>query len=136
MLQKLSFVEVLSAVHKKVEENTGLRCYDSIPNNEPVPFYFVEIVGQTPEPSKTMWKEKYQIFIHAFADGRNGSVPIFDLIQKLEEALTERIRIPEPFDLLMQTPTGVQRILIEEDGTKHAIMGYDIVICYGFKVKI
>lgn len=58
------------------------------------------------------------------------------MIQKLEEALTERIRIPEPFDLLMQTPTGVQRILIEEDGTKHAIMGYDIVICYGFKVKI
>ncbi|CAM3078134.1 hypothetical protein PALA104618_16040 [Paenibacillus larvae] len=60
MLQKLSFVEVLSAVQKKVEENTGLRCYDSIPNNEPVPFYFVEIVGQTPEPSKTMWKEKYR----------------------------------------------------------------------------
>lgn len=136
MLQKLSFVEVLSSVQKKVEENTRVRCYDSIPKNAVVPYYFVEIVGQAPEPSKTMWKEKYQIFIHAFADGSSGSIPIFDLIQKLEEALTERIRIPEQFDLLMQTPTGVQRIIREEDETKHAVMGYDIVVCYGFKTKI
>ena len=64
MIKKLSFTTVLAAVIKKVQDNTGLRCYDSVPENAPMPFYFAEIVGQIPDPSKTMWKEKYQIFIH------------------------------------------------------------------------
>lgn len=140
MIQKLSFTTVLAAVIKKVEENTCLRCYDGVPNNAPTPFYFAEIAGQIPDPSKTMWKERYQIFIHAFApgtkDGTSSSIYIFDAIQKLEESLTEAIEIPEDYELIMQTPTGVQQILDEQDGTKHAIMGYDFTIFYGYKMKI
>ncbi|OLS39139.1 DUF5072 family protein [Bacillus sp. MRMR6] len=136
MIKKLSFTTVLAAVIKKVQDNTGLRCYDSVPSNAPMPFYYAEIVGQVPDPSKTMWKERYQIFIHVFADGQNGSVPIFDAIQKLEEALSEEIELPEEYEVIMQTPTGVQQIMDEADGTKHAIMGYDFTIFYGYKMKI
>lgn len=136
MIQKLSFVTMLASVIKKVEENTGLRCYDSIPAEASSPFYHVEMVGQIPDPSKTMWKERYQIFIHVFAEGENGSVPVFDAIQKLEEALTEEIELPEEYEVVMQVPTGVQRILTESDGSKHAVMGYDFVVFYGYKMKI
>jgi len=136
MMQKLSFTTVLAAAIKKVEEKTGLRCYDKIPTDAPMPFYRAEMVGQIPEPSKTMWKETYQIFFHVFADGRNGSVPVFDAIQKLEEALTEAIELPEGYELIMQTPTGLQRIFDEEDGAKHAIIGYNFTVFYGYKIKI
>lgn len=136
MIQKLSFTTVLSSIIKKVEENTGLRCYDSIPADAPVPFYYAEIVGQLPDPSKTMLKERYQVFIHVFADGSNGSVPVFDGIQKLEEAMSEEIELPEDYEVVMQVPNGVQRIMDEEDKKKHAVMGYDFVIFYGYKMKI
>lgn len=136
MIQKLSFTTVLSSIIKKVEGKTGLRCYDSIPADAPVPFYFAEIVGQLPDPSKTMLKERYQVFIHVFADGSNGSVPVFNGIQKLEEALSEEIELPEEYEVVMQIPNGLQRIIDEPDGTKHAVMGYDFVIFYGYKMKI
>lgn len=136
MIQKLSFTTVLSSIIKKVEERTGLRCYDSIPADAPVPFYFAEIVGQLPDPSKTMLKERYQVFIHVFADGSNGSVPVFEGIQKLEESLSEEIELPEEYEIVMQIPNGLQRIIDEPDGIKHAVMGYDFVIFYGYKMKI
>lgn len=136
MIQKLSFTTVLSSIIKKVEEKTGLRCYDSIPTDAPVPFYFAEIVGQLPDPSKTMLKERYQVFIHVFADGSNGSVPVFEGIQKLEESLSEEIELPEEYEIVMQIPNGLQRIIDEPDGIKHAVMGYDFVIFYGYKMKI
>jgi len=132
----LSFTTVLSSIIRKVEENTGLRCYDSVPLNTPVPYYFAEIVGQLPDPSKTMLKERYQVFIHVFADGSNGSVPVFNEIQKLEEAMTEAIELSEEYEVILQVPSGVQRIIDEEDGSKHAVMGYDFVIFYGYKMKI
>lgn len=137
MLKKLSFVSVLAAVIQKVEQNTGKRCYDAVPKDAPMPYYYAEIVGQIPDPSKTMWKERYQVFIHAFAESPGGSsVQVFEAIQGLEEALTQEIELPEGYDLVMQVPTGVQQILDEADGTKHAIMGYDFTVFYGFKMKI
>lgn len=135
MIQKLSFTTVLAAVINLVEKNTGLRCYDAVPKDIPYPYYHAEMVGQVPEPSKTMWKERYQIFIHVFADGTNGSVAVFNAIQKLEEAMTEAIELPGGYELITQTPQGVQQILNEVDGSKHAILGYDFTIFYGYKIK-
>lgn len=136
MIKKLSFTTVLSAVMKKVEDNTGLRCYDAVPDNTPYPYYQAVFTGQIPEPSKTMLKERYQVHINAFADGSNGSVAIFDLIQKADEAMTEEIDLPEGYELIMQTPTGVIPPYDEADGSKHAIVGYDLTIFYGYKMKV
>lgn len=136
MIEKLSFTTVLAAVIKTVQDGTQLRCYDSVPKDIPYPYYSAEIIGQIPDPSKTMWKERYQIVIHAFADGSNGSVALFGIIDKLAEAMTMAIELPAGYELIMQTPTGVQQIYDEADGSKHAIMGYDFTIFYGFKTKI
>lgn len=135
MIQKLSFIEVLSGIIDLVEAKTGIRCYDDIPLNAELPFYFAEIVGQEPEPSKTTWKENYHVNIHAFTEG-GSSIPIYDAIQALEEAMTEEIHIPKGYELIRQHPTGLQRILTEEDGVKHAVLGYEFLIMYGYKIKL
>lgn len=137
MYQKLSFTSVLAAIIQKVEQNTGLRCYDGIPKDAEMPYYHVQMVGTIPEPSKTMQKDRYQVVIHVFADAPNGSsVPIFEAIQKLEEALTEDIELPGDYEVTLQIPNGLSQILDEEDGTKHAVLGYDFVVFSGYKVKI
>lgn len=133
-VKKLSFIEVLSSIQEKVEVKTGLRCYDDIPKNAKLPFYFVEIIGQEPNPSKMMFKEIYDINIHVFAEG-GSSVKLFNAIKDLEESLTEEINIPEPYRLMGQNPKGVQRIFTDSDGSKHAIMGYGFEIFYGYKIK-
>lgn len=135
MLQKLSFTTVLAAVISKVEANAGLRCYDAVPKDAPMPYYHVEMLGTIPEKSKTMEKDRYQVVIHVHAEG-GSSVPVFEAIQKLEEALTEDIELPGDYEVTLQVPTGVSQILDEADGTKHAVIGYDFVVFSGYKMKI
>lgn len=135
MLQKLSFISVLAAVIQKVEANTGLRCYDAVPKDVPVPYYHAEMLGSIPEKSKTMQKDRYQVVIHAFTEG-GGSTKVFNAIQSLEEALTEDIELPGDYEVTLQIPNGVSQILDEADGTKHAVIGYDFVVFSGYKMKI
>ena len=54
----------------------------------------------------------------------------------LDEALTEDIRLPEGFELVMQTNNGVQTIKTDETNEKHAVLAYEFMVCYGFKWKI
>lgn len=135
MLQKLSFTSILGSVIQKVEANTGLECYDSVPKDAPLPFYHAEFLGSIPEKSKTMQKDRYQIVIHVFTEG-NGSVKVFDAIHKLEEALSEDIVLPGDYEVTLQVPNGVSQILTEPDGAKHAVIGYDFVVFSGYKMKI
>ncbi|SJZ37942.1 DUF5072 family protein [Garciella nitratireducens] len=135
MIKKLSFIEVLEGIINLIELKTGKRCYDDIPINANLPFYFAEIIGQEPDPSKTMWKEKYYVNIHAFSEG-GSSIHIYNTIQELEEAMTESITIKENYELIRQHPTGLQRILTEEDNIKHAVLGYEFLIMYGYKTKL
>ncbi|MBC1937186.1 DUF5072 family protein [Listeria grandensis] len=135
MLQKLSFTEIIGAVQRRINEGTDLDCKDIVPKKVPVPFCSVELLQHIPDPSKTMWKEKYEVFVHVFEKGDESSVPIYTAIKKVEEAMTEYVKLPEGYELIMQTATGVQRILTEEDGAKHAVLGYSFTVCYGFKMK-
>ncbi|RDW17047.1 DUF5072 domain-containing protein [Oceanobacillus arenosus] len=135
MMQKLSFTDVLASVIKKVQANTGLRCYDSVRKDAPMPYYHAEFLGSIPEKSKTMEKDRYQVVIHVFTEG-DGSTKVFEAIHKLEEALTEEIELPGDYEVTLQVPNGVSQILDEADETKHAVIGYDFVVFSGYKMKI
>src|SRR5690606_589254 len=116
MYQRLSFISLIAAIIQKVEQNTGLRCYDAIPKDAKLPFYHVEMVGTIPEPSKTTQKDRYQVMIQVFADAPNGSsVPIYEAIHKLEEALTEQVELPDDYEVTLQIPNGLSQIMEEED---------------------
>ncbi|HFI0256463.1 TPA: DUF5072 family protein [Streptococcus suis] len=135
MLKKLGLVDFHVALKDKIEEKTGLRAYDYVPENTPSPFYFLEIVDKRPEDTKMMWCEVFTVWIHAIAEESNSKVGIYNLIQDLEEALTEEIAIPEAFTILRQTEVGMQSLQQDETNEMHAVIAYEFKISYGFKVK-
>lgn len=136
MYRQLGLVDLISAIQRKVEANTGLKCYDAVPGNAPSPFYFAEAIRKRPAHSKTMWRDVFTVWIHAIAEPGGSSVGVYDLIQMLEESLTEDIVLPEGFELVMQTSNGVLTIKEDETKEKHAVIEFEFMVCYGFKCKI
>ena len=134
--QKLSPVTLVSAIQDKVTGKTGLKCYDEVPLNAESPFYFAEVVRIAPANTKTMFRDNFTGWIHWNAKKSGSSVGVYDLIQKLQEAMTEDIVLPEPFELILQTDGGVQTIKKDETGEKHAVVIFEFMVCYGFKCKI
>lgn len=84
---------------EKVFEKTKIKCLDAVKKDEKSPFYFVEVIRVHPENTKTMLKDKFSVWIHAIAEPGESSVMIYDMIQKLQEAMTEDIVLPEGFEL-------------------------------------
>lgn len=134
--ERLNFTKLLAAIQSKIQGKTGLKCYDAVPKNAKSPFYFAEIIQTLPANSKTMYRDNFTVYIHAIAKENNSSVGVYELIDGLQEALTEDISLPEPFDLVMQTDNGVQTIKTDESKEKHAILSYTFTVCYGFKCKV
>lgn len=136
MLKKLGLVDLHKAIKEKIEDKTKLKAYDVVPENAPAPFYFIEIVDKRPEDTKVMWCEVFTVWIHAIAKKTGSRIDIYKLIQKLEEALTEELDLPEEFDILRQTESGMQSLQEDETHEMHAILTYEIKVSYGFKTKI
>ena len=135
MLKKLSLIELVRAVQERVL-HTGYKCYDAVPINAKSPFYFVEIVGKKQADTKTMFCDVFTVWIHAISEPDASSVGIYDLIEKLEESLTEDIELPIDFNLVTQTELGLQTLKTDETNEKHAVIAYEFKISYGFKTKV
>ncbi len=135
MIKKLGLVDFHKALKSKIEDKTGVRVYDFVPEDAPAPFYLIEIVDKRPEDTKLMWCEVFTVWIHAIAEEAESRLNIYTLIQKLEEALTEELQLPEEFDILRQTETGMQSLQKDETKEMHAVIAYEFKISYGFKVK-
>ena len=58
--KQMGLVDLISAIQNKVEERTGIRCYDAVPINKISPFYYAEVVGKRPAHSKTLSQESPQ----------------------------------------------------------------------------
>lgn len=136
MYKQIGFHELVSAIQKKVKSKTAYPCYDAVEKNTPSPFYFVQVTGKRPAHSKTMWKDTFIVWIHAIAAPAESSLFVYEMIQKLEEALTEDIELPEGYQLVMQMNNGVQSVQTDETGEKHAVLAYEFTVCYGYKMKV
>lgn len=136
MYKQLGLVNLIRGIQAKVEEKTGVKCYDAVPRNAPSPFYFAEVIGKRPAHTKTMYRDVYTVWIHAIAQPGDSSVQIYEMIQQLEETLTEDISLPEGFELILQVSNGVQTIKTDETNEKHAVLSFEFTVCYGFKCKI
>lgn len=136
MYKQLGLVNLIRGIQAKVEEKTGVKCYDAVPRNAPSPFYFAEVIGKRPAHTKTMYRDVYTVWIHAIAQPGDSSVQIYEMIQQLEETLTEDISLPEGFELILQASNGVQTIKTDETNEKHAVLSFEFTVCYGFKCKI
>ena len=135
MYKQIRLYELVAAIQDTVNKNTQIPCYDHVKKNTPSPFYFVEVINKRPSHSKTMWRDTFTVWIHAIAEPNDSSLPVYQLIQKLEEALTEDIVLPEPYQLVLQTNNGIQTINTDETNEKHAILEFGFMVCYGLKCK-
>jgi hypothetical protein len=136
MLKQLSMIDLIKAIQERVNAGTGLKCVDHVEVNEPSPFYYAVFNGANPVNSKTMFVLDYRVNIHCIAEPSDSSVPIYNLIQNLEEAMTEDITLPEGYTLIMQVNNGVLPISTDETNEKHAVIPFTFRISYGFKAKI
>lgn len=138
MYKQIGLVDLIYAIQTKIQDKTGLKCYDAVPQNCKSPFYFAEVVGKRPAHSKTMYKDIFTVWIHCIAapDKTGSSVGVYDIIQRLEEAMTENIVLPEDFELVMQTNNGIQTIKTDETKEKHAVLAFEFMVCYGMKCKL
>ena len=132
---KLDYTELLKAVIQRVQTFTGKRCYDAVPKDAPSPFYFAEIIKVKPDNNKSEYVDVFTVYIHCIASPNPSSIGVHTLIKGLEEALSTNIVLSEPFGVLLQTSLGLIRLKSDETGEKHAILGYDFSIIYGFIKK-
>ena len=82
-----------------------------------------------------MWRDIFTVWIHVIAEPGNSSVQLYEMIQGLDEAMTEDITLPEEYELIMQTNNGIQTIKKDETGEKHAVVTFEFMVCYGFRCK-
>lgn len=136
MHRKIGFAELAAAVLDALRRNTALPCYDAVPADAPSPLLFVEVIGKRDASSKTMYKEIFTVQVHAVASPGDARTEIYQMIQQVEEALTEDIVLPEPITLVLQTETGVQSMQKEATNEWHAVLSYDLTVSYGWKCKI
>lgn len=113
-----------------------MKCLDHVEKNEESPFYYVVFNGNVPVNSKTMYVMDYNVLIHVISEPSDSSVPVYDLITRLQEAMSEDITLPEGFTLVMQTDGGVQSLKTDETNEKHAVCRYTFRVSYGYKCKI
>ena len=136
MLKQFPITSLIAAIQNRVKTGTGMRCLDHVEQDEESPFFYVEFRQSLPGNSKTMYVMDYIVFVHAITEEAESSVPVYKYIEALQEAMTEDVVVPSPYNLVFQTDNGVQSIYREETGELHAIVSYTFRISYGFKCKI
>lgn len=125
------------AIKNRIETGTDLRCVDHVKLNEVSPFTFLEIVGMVEKNTKTMYVDEFTIHVHILSAPADSSIPHYQNIQAVQEALTEYLALPEGFELFGQGSSGLVSNYIEkETNERHAVLGFVFKISYGFKIKI
>ncbi|MEG0374228.1 MAG: DUF5072 family protein [Raoultibacter sp.] len=134
MLVRLGLTDLIAAIQSHIERKTAYRCFDHA-NNEQSPFYCAALIDMKPDNTKTMFVDVYTVGIHCIAAPSKSNVGVFALIKELEEAMTEEVSLTAPFHVVSQVGTGLMTLKEDETGEKHALLGFDIAVCYGLNVK-
>lgn len=135
MFKQLNLTDLVAAVKDRIETGTELPCFDIPPENEPAPLVYVEVAGLRPADTKTMYCKRYTLWLHVIAEEMKSHVPIYQYVEDVQEAMTEDIELPEGFNLVYQSDDGIQTIQTDESGEKHAVLEFEFVVSYGYKVK-
>lgn len=135
MIRKIPITYLMGEIINLVENNTGKRCYDFVPDDAESPFYSIELVSVRPKNAKSMYVDSYDFQFHCIAAVDHSSVKVHELIQGLEEALTEDIALKEPYRLIRTIDNGVTVIKTDETGEKHAVCPVSFEVAYGFICK-
>lgn len=136
MLQRLSVAQLIGCLIDHIEGATGIRCYD-YPDNVEAPLFSVEVEATSAANTKTAYIDVFNVRLHCISEPTNpySNAPVLALVQTLQEVMTDRLELPEPFSLYRLDFTGLQTLKRDESGEGHAILEYQFYVCYGFRCK-
>ena len=136
MIERLSMGKFLGLLITHIERLTDVRCYDD-PDNKPSPLYSVQLVRSEPANTKTMFVDSYEVWIHCISQKVKpySNASVLELVERLEEAMTEPLELPERFSVYRQEYSGLQTLKKDESGEGHAVLAYNFFICYGLRCK-
>lgn len=136
MLRRMGIAEFLACLMACIEERTGVACSGN-PESEPSPFYYPQILKTAPADTKTSFVTRYELWIHCIAGAvvPHSDAPALELVQMVEEALTDDIDVPDGCQMIAQKIDGLQSIKKDESGEGHAVVGCTFDVLYGFKCK-
>ena len=96
--------------------------------------YYVQVVKTQTTGSKTSYCETITVWIYAVCPS-NDQHEKNNMLNALNEALTEDIELPQPYILVMQKDSGRQQTDQKENDKREAVEAYDFVVSYGLKFK-
>lgn len=136
MLHRMSPVELLGALVTTIESRTGVTCCAD-PDNVPSPLYSVELTGTEPRNTKTGYVDRYEVDVHCISAPVEpfSQQPVLELVHALDEALTEDVELPPPFDMLNQEWRGIQAVKEDESHEGHAVVSLAFDVQYGLRCK-
>lgn len=136
MFKRLSIAQFLGCVMECLELRTGLACYAD-PDGMPSPFLAVQIVKTEPANTKTMFIDCFEVWIHAISKPSLPYSPAkaLELVQVIEEAMSDDIDFSEPFSLIRQEYGGLQTLKRDPTDEGHAVLSFNFQICYGYRCK-
>lgn len=133
-LKKISYVELLGAIIHSLKSK-GIDAYYERPLNTTTPFVYVELFKQEPENTNGYMADKYVVYLHSVAGSGTGSFQVTQLADKVQETLLSDIEIPSTYALILQTFSGLVKLVEEKEGEHHAIQSMECTIGYGCNTK-
>lgn len=136
MMKRLSAAEFLGCLIATIEKRTGISCYDNA-DNKPSPLYSVQLLRTEPANTKTMFIDRYEVSIHCISEEVEpySNAPVLRLVQQLEEAMTDDLKLKVPYLLHRQDYLGLQALKKDPSGEGHAVLNFTFHICYGYRCK-
>ncbi|MCG4732711.1 DUF5072 domain-containing protein [Casaltella massiliensis] len=132
--QRINLNDLISAVETQVKERTGVECSSQIRETAGEPYYYIQVVKTQTTGSKTSYCETITVWIYAVCPS-NDQHEKNNMLNALNEALTEDIELPQPYILVMQKDSGRQQTDQKENDKREAMEAYDFVVSYGLKFK-
>lgn len=135
MLKRVNILDVHLALKDTIEKHSEFKCFDEIKDIKP-PFVKLEFQNKRPLETKTMYIEEFEFNISTFCRGTR-SIPLYNAINNLEEALTEPL-ITKCCDFEIFDVRENGTVFIDKDtnaNESRAILNYSVFVTYGYKVK-
>ena len=136
MLQRMSIAEFLGVLNAAVEDRTGYPCHPN-PDGKESPFYSVQLIKTEPKNTKTSFVDRYEVWIHCVAAPvvPHSDAPVLDLVQTIEEAMTDDVDLDGSFEMFNQQSNGLQSLKKDESGEGHAVLSFYFDVQYGLRCK-
>lgn len=136
MLRRLSIAEFWGLLLDHVQGLTEIPVYTS-PYERKSPFYYLELLGSDPVDTKTQYIDRFKFAIHAISRPTRpfSFAPVLEMVQEIEEVMTEPMQLARPFWLVDYSFDGVRSVQKDETDEGHAVLDYHFDVSYGFKIK-